>query len=173
MNVSKYGLVTMMLCLFGCTQLSAQSHDFDFAVGTWKSEIKRLEKPLSGSTSWVPAQAKLKIQNFWQGDASMEELILDSPGTHVDGVTMRLYDPESKQWRSYWADRSDGKLGTPGIGEFKNGRGEFYDQEEFGGRMILVRQIFFDITKDSYRFEQAYSADGGKTWEPNWVAKLT
>jgi hypothetical protein len=125
-------------------------------VGTWKSEIKRLQKPLTGSTTWVPAVAKLKIQSLWQGDASFEELILDGANVHVDGVTLRLYDPLSKQCRIYWANRNGAPLGNPGIGGFKNGRGEFYDQEEFAGRMILVRQTYWDITKDSYRFEQAF-----------------
>jgi hypothetical protein len=176
MRISGYGrwaALVLMLCFAGARQAAAENHDFDFAVGTWKSEIKRLEKPLMGSTTWVPSEAKLRVQSLWQGDASLEELILDGANVHVDGITLRLYDPESKQWRIYWANRSDGTLGPPGVGGFKNGRGEFYDQEEFSGRMILVRQTYFDITRDSYRFEQAFSDDGGKTWEPNWIAKIT
>jgi hypothetical protein len=165
--------LALTLCFIGVRLAAAENHDFDFAVGTWKSEIKRLQKPLTRSTTWDPSEAKLRIQSLWQGDASVEELILDGANVHVDGLTLRLYDPESKQWRIYWANRSDGTLGTPGVGGFKNGRGEFYDQEEFRGRMILVRQTYFDVTKDSYRFEQAFSDDGGKTWEPNWIAKIT
>src|SRR5215472_12735640 len=96
-------VLVMMLLLAVARQAPAESHDFDFAVGTWKSEIKRLQKPLTGSTTWVPAVAKLKVQSLWQGDASLEELILDGANVHVDGVTLRLYDPGSKQWRIYWA----------------------------------------------------------------------
>ena len=59
------------------------------------------------------------------------------------------------------------------IGEFKNGRGELISQEPFKGRTILVRGTWSEITPNSHRFEQAFSDDGGKTWEPNFVAVLT
>ena len=86
---------------------------------------------------------------------------------------MRLYNLESRQWYLYWANSKVGTLGRPNVGEFKNGRGEFYSQDQFNGRTILVRQVYSDITPNSYHFEQSFSDDGGKTWEPNWVASLT
>jgi hypothetical protein len=60
--------------------------------------------------------------------------------------------------------------GPPSIGEFKNGRGEFYDQETLGPKAIFVRFVITPIDADTCRFEQAYSDDGGKTWEVNWIA---
>jgi hypothetical protein len=86
---------------------------------------------------------------------------------------LRLYNPESRQWSIYWANRQDGTLGTAMIGQFTNGRGEFFDQELIQGRAIYVRFIFSDITPNSFRLEQAFSADGGKTWQPNWIAAFT
>jgi hypothetical protein len=65
------------------------------------------------------------------------------------------------------------RLSLPEVGEFRNGRGEFFDQETYNGRTILVRGVWSDITPDSHRFEQSFSDDGGKTWEPNFVATLT
>src|SRR6267143_6125817 len=76
-------------------------------------------------------------------------------------------------WSIYWANSKDGTLGSAMIGQFTNGRGEFYDQELFQGRAIYVRFIFSDITPTSFRLEQAFSADGGTTWQPNWIAAFT
>jgi hypothetical protein len=58
---------------------------------------------------------------------------------------------------------------TPMVGEFRGGRGEFVDREPLDGRAIFARNGFTDITPNSCHFEQAFSDDGGKTWEVNWV----
>src|SRR5262249_37908218 len=92
------------------------------------------------------------------------------PAGHIEGLSLRLYNPNSRQWSLNFSNSSSGSMSQPTVGEFKNGRGEFYDQEMFNGRAILVRNIFSEIKPDSYRFEQAFSADGGKTWEVNWIA---
>jgi len=85
-------------------------------------------------------------------------------------LSLRLYNPESHQWSLNFANRSMGALVPPTIGEFKDGRGEFYNADTLNNRAILVRFVMSDITRDSARFEQSFSADGGKTWEPNWIA---
>jgi hypothetical protein len=103
----------------------------------------------------------------------MGELEVEGPAGHIEGLSLRLYNPQSHQWYISWANSNDGALGPPMVGEFNNGRGEFYDQEPFNGRAIYVRFIFSDITPTSFRLEQAFSADGGKTWEPNWIATFT
>jgi hypothetical protein len=87
--------------------------------------------------------------------------------------TRRLYNPEAHQWSLNFANSGGGMLAQPTIGEFEDGRGEFYDQEPFNGRSILVRNVFSNVTPASYRFEQAFSDDGGKTWEVNWIADDT
>ncbi len=149
------------------------SHDFDFNLGTWKTHIKRLRNPLSGSTTWVEFDGIAVTRKIWDGRAQLEELEADDPLGHIQGLALRLYNPQTRQWNLSWASSRDGAVSQPSYGEFKNGRGEFYDQETFQGRMILVREIWSDITADSCHFEQAFSADGGKTWEPNWVATWT
>jgi hypothetical protein len=83
---------------------------------------------------------------------------------------LRLYNPDLRQWSLNVASSQAGVLSVPTMGEFKNGRGEFFDQETFNGRAILVRFVISDITPDSCHFEQAFSDDGGKTWEVNWIA---
>lgn len=88
-------------------------------------------------------------------------------------MTLRLYNPKARHWSLYWADSRDGVLAQPMIGEFHNGRGVFYDQELWNDRPVFARNIYFDITPNSYRFQQAFSIDGGKTWAPNFTALLT
>jgi hypothetical protein len=101
------------------------------------------------------------------------ELVADGPAGHFEGVSLRLYNPESHQWSLNFSNIRAGTLSQPTIGEFKNGRGEFYDQETLDGRAIYVRFVISDITPDSCRFEQAFSDDGGRTWEVNWIATDT
>ena len=148
-------------------------HDFDFEIGTWKTHLSRLLHPLTGSTTWVELDGTSIIRKVWNGRANLVELEVDGPSGHIEGLSLRLYNPESRQWSLNFANAGGGTLGQPTIGEFKNGRGEFFDQEMLNGRAILVRNVFSNITRDSYRFEQAFSDDGGKTWEVNWIATDT
>jgi hypothetical protein len=145
-------------------------HDFDFEIGTWKTHLSRLAHPLTGSTSWIQYEGKSVVRKIWDGRGNLVELEADGPTGHIEVLSLRLYNPQAHQWSLNSANVRGGTLGVPTIGEFKNGRGEFYDQEEFNGRTILVRNVWSDITANSCRFEQAFSDDGGKTWEVNWIA---
>jgi len=148
-------------------------HDFDFNIGIWKTQISRLQHPLTGSTTWVEYQGISVVRKVWDGRASLFELEADGPAGHIEGVGLRLYNPESRQWSLNWANSTDGVMTRPMIGEFENGSGEFFNQETFNGRAIFVRNGFSNITPNSSRFEQAFSADGGKTWETNWLMTFT
>ena len=145
-------------------------HDFDSEIGTWETHLRRLVHPLTGSTTWIEYEGTTVVRKVWNGRANLVELEADGPGGHFEGLNLRLYNPESHQWSLNFAGSSRGALSQPTIGEFKNGRGEFFDQETLNGRAIFVRFVISDITPDSCRFEQAFSEDGGKTWEVNWIA---
>lgn len=145
-------------------------HDFDFEIGTWKTHLKRLMHPLSGSTTWLELDGITVVRQVWNGKANLAELETDAASGHLQVISLRLYDPKSHQWSLNTANANGGTLGVPTVGEFKNGRGEFFDQEIFNGRTVMVRNVWSEITADSCRFEQAFSDDGGKTWEVNWVA---
>jgi hypothetical protein len=149
------------------------SHDFDFEIGTWHTHLKRLLRPLTGSTTWVEYDGTSVVRTVWNGRANLLELEVDGPPGHIEALSLRLYDPQSHQWSLNFSNSSSGSMSTPTIGEFKNGRGEFYSQETLNGRAILVRFIISDITPTSSHFEQAFSEDGGKTWEVNWIATDT
>jgi hypothetical protein len=147
-------------------------HDFDFEIGSWKSQISRRLHPVAGSTTCIEMEAIVVVRKVWNGRANLMELELDSPTGHLE-LNLRLYNPQSHQWTFNFSNSNDGTMAPPMIGEFKNGRGEFIDQEPFNGKTILVRRVFTEITPDSHHFEQAFSDDGGKNWEPNFMATLT
>jgi hypothetical protein len=149
------------------------SHDFDFEIGSWRTTLKRLLHPLTGSTAWVEYNGTTAVRKVWDGRANLVELDVTGPAGHIEALSLRLYNPESRQWSLNFSSVRGGTLGQPTIGEFINGRGEFYDQETFNGRAILVRFVITRSTTDSSHFEQAFSDDGGKTWELNWVATDT
>jgi hypothetical protein len=148
-------------------------HDFDFEIGTWKTHLRRLLHPLTGSTTWVEYEGTTVVRKVWNGRANLVELEAKGPAGHFEGLSLRLYNTETRQWSLNFSNINSGTMSLPTIGEFKNGRGEFFSQESFNGRSILVRNVFLDITPNSYRFEQAFSDDGGKTWEINWIATDT
>ena len=148
-------------------------HDFDFEIGTWKTHLKRLARPFTGSKEWVEYDGSTVVRKVWNGAANLVELAADGPAGHFEGLSLRLYNPGSGQWSLNFANRKVGTMTTPSIGEFKKGRGEFYQQETLDGRAILVRFVISDVTASSCRFEQAFSDDGGKTWEVNWIATDT
>ena len=148
-------------------------HDFDFEIGSWNIHLSRLQDRLAGSTTWVDFDGTSVTRKVWNGRANLEEFEADSSQGHIEGLTLRLYNPQSRQWSIYWANGKDGILAQPMIGEFKNRRGEFFDQEPWKGRAVYVRFIWSDTTTKSPHFEQAFSDDGGKTWEVNWITNQT
>jgi hypothetical protein len=159
-------------------------HDFDFEIGTWKTHLTRLVHPLSGSTEWVEYDGTTTVTRVWSGRANLVELTADGPAGHFEGLNLRLYNPQARQWSLSFASSRGGTLGPPAVGQFANGRGEFYNQETLDGRAILVRFVISDATPNSCfvvssttpnvcRFEQSFSEDGGRTWELNWIATDT
>jgi hypothetical protein len=160
------------------------SRDFDFEIGTWKTHFAVLAHPLSGSTEWLEFDGTTTVRKVWEGRANLVELVADGRAGHFEGLSLRLYDPLARQWSLNFSNSRSGTLSTPTVGAFRDGRGEFYDQEKVDGRMVLVRFVITDATPGSCfvvststpnvcRFEQAYSDDGGRTWEINWIATDT
>ena len=148
-------------------------HDFDFEIGSWEARLSRLDKPLTGSTTWLEYEGTSVVRKVWDGRANLGELAVRGTAGEIEGLSLRLYNPQTRQWHITWANARDGMAGDAMSGEFRDGRGEFFGEELFNGRVILVRFVFFDMTPDSFRFEQAFSDDWGKTWEANWKATFT
>lgn len=144
-------------------------HDFDFAIGRWRTHLSRLRHPLAGSREWIDYEGSSVVRKVWDGRANLEEFEAHGASGRIEGLTLRLYNPQSHQWNQSWSTSDDGTLSQPMIGKFIDGRGEFFDQEPFQGRMIYVRWVWSEITPNSCRFEQSFSNDGGKSWEVNWI----
>ena len=177
-------LASLMLLL--CVQSNAAApslppqrdgaHDFDFIIGDWKAHVRRLPDRLNGSTQWIEYDGISRHKKILDSNANFEEFEVDGreKGQHIKAQTLRLYNPESHQWSIYLVDVDKGILSTPPVvGQFTGRRGEFYDQEDYKGRAILVRYVWSDISPQSARMEQSFSADGGKSWEVNWICELT
>jgi hypothetical protein len=150
------------------------SHDFDWEVGLWKTHLQVLRHNSDGTMAWVTYEGTSKVVPIWNCRADMVELEANGPGgRHVEAINLRLYNPESHQWSLNFASVNTGEMNVPTIGDFRGGIGTFYDQEPIDGREVLVRNTWFDITKNSAHFAQAISDDGGKTWHANWIAHDT
>ena len=149
-------------------------HDFDWEIGSWKTHLKRLQRPLTGSSTWVEYEGTTAVRKVWDGRANLVELDVTGPAGRIEGLSLRLYNPESHQWSLNFANVRGGTLSPPTTGEFKDGRGEFVGADTVeGGRVILVRFLITPVDSTSWRFEQSFSDDGGRTWEANWIATDT
>jgi hypothetical protein len=152
------------------------AHDFDFLIGNWKAHVRRLPDRLVGSNTWVEYDGISNHKKILDTNANFEEFDVDNPEKHlhIKAQTLRLYNPVSHQWSIYPVDLDKGILSLPPVvGQFTGNRGEFYDQEQYKGRSILVRYVWLNISPKSARMEQSFSPDGGKTWETNWICELT
>ena len=172
MRALKYLLPILFIAFqtFAQTNPRDGQHDFDFEIGTWKTHLRRLQRPLSGSTTWLEYEGTTVVRKVLDGRANLVELKVAGQAGRIEGLSLRLYDPQSRQWSLNFANINDGKLTTPSVGEFKNGRGEFYNDDTYNGHPIIVRFVIMKVTQDQYRFEQSFSDDHGKTWEVNWIA---
>lgn len=144
--------------------------DFDWNIGRWRTHLRRLDAPLTGSNRWVEYEGTSVVRPLLSGDANIVELEVSGPAGRIEGILLRLYDRQARQWTMHYASRRGGQLAAPLIGEFREGRGEFVAQEVYNGRTILVRFVITRPAADTATFEQSFSADGGRTWELNWVA---
>jgi len=150
-------------------------HDFDFWMGSWKVHNRRLLKPLTGSNAWVEFDGTTVARPVWGGLANMDEYEGDAPSGHIRGMTVRTYNTKTGDWSLYWANASLGEIAMPPtVGHFDGkGKGEFFDKEDYNGKPIVVRYTWTVIDNDHCRWEQAFSADDGKTWETNWTMENT
>ncbi|MGI8932321.1 MAG: hypothetical protein ACR2FK_08090 [Sphingomicrobium sp.] len=146
--------------------------DFDFETGTWATSVKVLRNPLTGKPPlWADYRGTSIIKPIMDGRANLVELSVEGPSGKIEGVSLRLYNPQTRQWSLNFASLRNGMLTAPVFGGFDaTRRGLFYGQDMLDGRAILVRFVITPKSPDEAHFEQAYSADGGINWEVNWIA---
>ena len=159
------------LLLSGATGAAADGqHDFDWEIGSWDTQLKRLREPLSGRTDWIDYAGTSVVKPVMGERSNLVELDVRGTAGRIAGVSLRLYQPASGQWTLHFANLANGLMTDPMHGSFKDGRGSFYGHDTVEGRAVLVRFLILPISADQWRFEQAYSADGGQRWETNWIA---
>jgi hypothetical protein len=152
------------------------SHDFDFLIGNWKAHVRRLPDRLNNSDTRVVYDGISNHKKILDSNSNFEEFDVTSTDgkLRIKAQTLRLYNPKSRQWSIYLVDVDNGTLSLPPVvGGFTGNRGEFFDQEDFKGRAILVRYVWLNTSPKSARMEQSFSPDGGKTWEVNWICELS
>jgi hypothetical protein len=148
-------------------------HDFDFNMGSWKTQIRAVLNPLSAPNVWTNLRGTHTVYRVWGDWADIGQLEVDGPSGHEEDMALRMYDRKTQQWRVYFANSASGTLDPPMIGEFKNGVGTFVFLDEMEGKTVLVRNVWSGITAKSCHQDWAVSADGGKTWVPTWISTDT
>lgn len=145
-------------------------HDFDWEIGAWRTDVRVLAEPLSGSEEWLRFKGTTVVRPLMDRRANVVELDVAGPAGRIEALNLRLYEPQNDRWSLTFVSLRDGLL-TPAVyGGFHDGVGEFYGKDQLDGRPIEVRFKIFRQGPDRARFEQAYSDDGGETWETNWIA---
>jgi len=150
-------------------------HDFDVFFGSWHSRQHRLKARLVGSKEWEDFEGTQVVRPLLNGRGNMTENTFTMPdGSVHTGVALRAFDPATRRWSIWWLDGNNPtKIDVPVVGSFENGVGTFYSDDTFDGKPIKVRFLWSHITPTTLQWEQAFSADGGRTWETNWIAYLT
>jgi hypothetical protein len=149
-------------------------HDFDWQLGTWNIHMRRMLHPLSTTETWTTYDGTVDVHKLWGGRANLAEIDTQGPSGRLQFLSLRLYDPNAHQWSLNFAHAGSYLVGTPPMhGQFQDGKGTFYAQDTLDGKAMLERFSFGDITAGKAQDQQAFSADGGMTWEVNWINDQT
>jgi hypothetical protein len=163
-------LFSVLFWLQAAACAATGQHDFDWEIGVWDTQLKRLREPLSGKTDWIEYAGTSNVKPVMDKRANLVELDVRGAAGRITGVSLRLYEPASGEWTLNFANLANGLMTEPMRGSFKDGIGTFFGNDTIGGRKVLVRFLIIPVSSIQWRFEQAYSVDGGASWEDNWIA---
>jgi hypothetical protein len=156
------------------TEPRSAVHDFDFYMGSWRVHHRRLRERLAGNDEWDEFEGTSVAWPLLDGAGNVDDNVLELPSGTYRAVSLRSFDPSTSQWSIWWLDGRDPRsIEPPVVGVFENGVGTFIGDDTFNGKPILVRFIWSDIAATTCRWEQAFSPDGGATWEVNWIMEST
>ena len=148
--------------------------NFDFLFGSWRVHHRRLKERLTDCTEWVAFEGTCVSRPLMGGQGNVEDNVLHLPEGTYQAVGLRAFDPRSCTWAIWWLDsRHPHSLDVPVVGGFKDGVGTFLADDTLRDRPIKVRFQWSKITPISAQWDQAFSPDGGQTWETNWVMQFT
>lgn len=151
------------------TIASSPASDFDFLIGAWRVHNRKLKTRLAASNEWLEFPATLEFRKILNGLGNIDQFQAEFDGKPFEGVSLRVFNPATGLWTIYWMDTNKPVLAEQVVGSFKDGRGEFYGEEEFNGRKVKLRFIWSEIATTSPRWEQAYFDEAQQNWETNWV----
>lgn len=155
------------------TPRTSSAHDFDFLIGHWRIRHRRLKRRLQGCTEWESFDGTSRAWALMDGQGNVDDNWLELPGGPYRAVSLRAFDARTGLWSIWWLDgRTPGELDVPVRGGFAAGVGSFFADDRFEGKAIRVRFLWSDITPTGARWQQAFSQDGGASWETNWVMEL-
>ncbi len=155
------------------TPIRDGSHDFDFARGSWTTEITIIKDPFNKPGEEIHMRGTKVARPIWSGKGWVEEIEADGPGGHWQAANVFLYDPSARQWSENYVDSSDGKMDPPSIGGYRDGKLEFYSIQPVDGRSILVRGTWTISTPDLHSYAVARSIDGGRSWHTSFIARVS
>ncbi|MEI9887710.1 MAG: hypothetical protein WDN08_14650 [Rhizomicrobium sp.] len=150
-------------------------HDFDFFFGAWKVRHRYLTARLAGCSEWIEFGGTCTVRPTMNGAGNTDDNVIDKPDGTYRAMTVRTYDPKTRRWAIWWFDgrTPHGAVDPPMIGAFQGGVGTFLADDTFQGRTIKVRFLWSGITQTACCWEQAFSQDGGASWETNWIMEKT
>jgi hypothetical protein len=144
--------------------------DFDFVLGDWTVRHRRLKARLAGCDEWLEFDGQMSTRQVLGGYGNIEDNLLHFPEGDFRAVALRSYDPEQRTWSIWWLDgRFPGRIDVPVVGRFENRVGTFLASDRLDGVPIIIRFVWSQVGVDELRWEQAFSPDGGTTWEVNWT----
>jgi len=158
---------------FSQTGVRDGSHDFDFSRGSWTTELTIIKDPFDKPNEQIHLRGTKVARPVWNGKGWLEEIAADGPNSHWQAANLFLYDPVAGQWSENYVDSSVGRMESPGIGGYRDGKLEFYSVESVGGRSMLVRGTWTIMSKDLHSYEVARSIDGGRSWHTSFIARVS
>jgi hypothetical protein len=147
--------------------------DFDFLHGAWRVRHRQRRERLAGCDEWIEFGGTVEAAPILGGLGNFDRNVIDLPGGRYEASTLRLFHPDMGQWSLHWIDGRDPKIDSPLYGAFKDGVGTFFGDDTFRGRPIQLRFLWERPASATARWEQAFSADGGATWETNWIMEFS
>jgi hypothetical protein len=147
---------------------TSSKNDFDFFEGKWNLHNKKLKSRLVGCNEWIAFESTQEMYKVLNGAGNIDNFIATFDGELFEGMTVRLFNPNTKLWSIYWADSKEGKLDPPVVGSFENKVGHFFTKDSFNNKDIVVVFRWDVRIENNPVWSQAFSDDKGKTWEWNW-----
>jgi len=152
---------------------TSSKHDFDYLVGRWNLRNRTLTRPLTGSKEWQEFDATQELRPILLGLGNFDIFHTEFDGKPFEGLTVRLFDPQTRLWTIYWADSGAMKLDGGKVGSFDGDQGDFFGREVVDGKDVIVRFHWDKRNPKAPVYSRAFSADEGRTWEWNWYSHFS